>query len=286
MLLLCDKWQGSSLSSLNKETEKLYTAYTQKRFSNHPSRIFSESIKDFSELCSKTSFGKSTQKSSRILSMQKPVAVQRNPYSSSHHIRGVSFKRGHIFKKHDGFFSKAWMLRYAVLDNATLYYFNGEDESSGLKHNIDLRESLIEDYQDDERKDAFRVKDKSGHSYIFSGTNQFDTSEWKGLMKRAAEFKDERAESLPGINGTTVSFIQKDSQLPITKINEAKSFLGEIAMSNLGLVSVVNGVRVFGPVNTDLQHQLDLNSNKHFQLTQLELIFDFLKSKRKLEFDT
>lgn len=285
MMLLADKWHGSTLSSLNKESEKLFGAFTQKRFSSHPSRIFNESLKDFSELCSKTKFGKSNQKSSRALTLQKPAAIHRNPYSSSHNIRGVAFKRGQIYKKHDGFFSKSWSLRYAVLDNTALYYFKDEKESSGLKQTIDLKGGRLENYQDEERKPAFKVTDNAGNSYIFSGTNQFDNDEWKGLMEKAADIKQEKVEPLPGAAGQPARFIQKDSHLPITKVNEAKSFLGEIAMSNLGLVSVVNGVRVFGPINNELQHELTLSRNRHFEFIQIELLFDFLRTKSNVHFN-
>jgi hypothetical protein len=285
MMMFYDKWSSLSTNSVNNEALKLYQAFTQKPFTSHPSRLFKESITNFTELCNKTAFGRSTQKSNRVLALQKHSIVHVNPNSSSHHIKGVSFKRGQIYKKSTGFFQKGWSLRYAILDNNVLYYFEDDHETSNLKSSMSLAGSTIESDFDEERPNCFRVTDKLGNSQTFSGINDYDNEEWVSLMKLASQRKEEPTET--SLNGIVQQsrFVTKEVKIPSTKIKEAQSFLGEIATSHLGLISVVNGVRIFGGPNIDLHNQIELNKRRSDKITKLQSTLDFILTKSRGSFD-
>lgn len=281
MMMFYDKWSNLSTNSVNNEALKLYQSFTKKRFTSHPSRLFNESISNFNDLCNKTSFSRSTQKSNRVLALQRNTGVQVNPNSSSHNIRGVSFKRGQIFKRSDGFFQKDWTLRYAILDNNVLYYFNDEHETSSLKNSISLTGSTLEPDFDEQRTNCFRLTDKNGNSYTFSGVNQYDNEEWISLMKLASQKKEEPSDSTTQLTNTQQArFISKEVKISSSKIKEAQSFLGEIASSHLGLISVVNGVRIFGAPNQELLNQLVSNQTQNAKTTIFQLGLNFVLSKR------
>lgn len=171
------------------------------------------------------------------------------------------------------------------MDNNVLYYFNDDHETSSLKNSISLAGCTIENDFDEERNNCFRVTDKNGEVHTFSGLNQYDNEEWVSLMKLASQKKDEIVDNNNQLPlAQNARFISKEVKIPSNKIKEAQAFLGEIATSHLGLISVVNGVRIFGGPNQDLHNQLVLNQTGNAKTTLFQVALDFILSKRKLFF--
>ena len=251
MLLFYDKWNHSSSDVIMRETDGFHSGMVGKPGAPHPSLIYQSRIFTYSDLLGNTSFTKATQKST-IFQSRSGRDISRSALNtgamSTRSIKSVqtgAFKRGLILLRNESFFSTGWYIHYCILDRNILHLFTNQKEDSGIKEHINLVGSRVDPWEDSAQPNSFKLTDKEENSYIFAGSDKFDSEEWSNLIMLASGERD----ALPEINQSQPKAATPENGIPLNRVKEVKAHISQINGKNIVLLSVENGVRIFGPLD-------------------------------------
>jgi len=285
MLLFYDKFKDSSADAMLDEMGRLFTQLGSKSSSPHPSQVFHHNIYTYNELLNNSSFTKATQKSASLQSRSGREILKLNPLSLSARTvksqapaNATVFKRGILWKKKETFFSSGWYLHYVILDKNILHIFNEEREASGIQESVNLTDATVEDCNDPLRPHSFRLTDKQKQTYLLAGNDKFDSEEWNHLLAIVADPR----EFLPEPERQAPKASNQETPVSANKFKEIKQTISELNNQNVSLVSVVNGVRIFGQVSEDYQAGLQSTAGQAFRDSQLATLFSKVRGSGRL----
>ena len=285
MLLFYDKFRDSTAEAVLEEIGRLYGQLGAKGSSPHPSQVFQQKIYTYNELLFNSSFTKATQKSAslqsrsgREISKTNPLSLSTRTVKSQAPASASAFRRGVLWKKKETFFSTGWFLHYIILDKNILHIFNEDREASGIQESVNLFGAVVEDATDALRSPCFRLTDRENQTFLFAGNDKFDTEEWSHLLAMVAEAR----EYLPEPEKQAPKVSNQDNPISASKFKEIKLAISELNNQNVSLLSVVNGVRVFGQVSEDHHSAVQMSAGQAFSDSQFASLLSKAKQSGRL----
>jgi hypothetical protein len=254
---MLDKWAPLTLDLIHSSIDGLYKMYPGKNKLAHRLPLFNKRVSSFTDLMDKTSFNRSTRKS-QGLSLNNSNQNLSMSVSPTKYGAGGN-KKGELFRKLTGFFESGWKKSLALLDGSTFYVF--EDGKGDSKLAFFLPSCEIGLQTDPEHSTCFRILDrKTKETYVFAGTNKYDTEEWIHLLNSFAHLKED--DFFLSLTSDIGNFIPAPSEIPGSKVKEAHDLVNSMHSNEFGLISVKNGVRLFGKADKSKKEELSKRKTK------------------------